>query len=665
MNLNSHLLGDLLVSMNIISSEQMDEALQFQQVFVDTVLPETDIDRTELISKGRKTSHQVPMLGQILVKKGFVTEEQLTPALEIQAQRATDLRRLDNAKLATALEVGFIINSTIDLVDVLSLIMKYANIVTDSIASTLMLLDEKTGELVFSVPTGPNADELEDIRIPPGVGVAGWVAKNEQYLLVPDTRKDSRFYSDIDTITGMETKTLLCVPMKSKRKLIGVLEVINKKNGSCFKEEDALLLSIFSHHAAIAIENAMLFNSMKTGLEKEKIIEQKVAESERLRSIGTLAGGIAHDFNNILGAIMGYTQLAQMDAAKESKQFANLDKVVGASYRARDLITQILAFSRQSEKEYKPIQINQIVKEALKLIHASLPKTIEIHENLKCRSLVMGDSTQIHQVVMNLCTNAGQVMKEAGGVLEISLEELSPGEVEYIRQDLKPGPYLSLRVKDSGEGMAPRVMARIFEPFFTTKEKGQGTGMGLAVVHGIVKSHGGDIQVTSQQGKGSIFTIFLPIVKKDPEPVAIPPEETIPGGKEHILFVDDEIMLVDVAQKSLNTLGYQVTIETDSTEALHRFKQVPDKYDLVITDMTMPIMAGDKMARKMMDVRPDIPIILCTGFNSNISKEKAMSLGFKDFLMKPVSFNDLALTVRKVLDGSNRLPSNESGTAGL
>ncbi|MBU3952921.1 MAG: response regulator [Proteobacteria bacterium] len=649
MNINSHLLGDLLVSMGIISRSQLEEALRFQQLFFKDVLPETDLDRTELISRGRNTCQKIPMLGQILVKKGYVTEEELAPALQIQSKRATDLSLLDSDKLATALEVGFIINSTINLVDVLSLIMKYANIVTDSVASTLMLLDDKTGELVFSIPTGPDAGKLEDIRIPSGEGIAGWVAKNEQYLLVPDTSKDARFYAKIDALTGMTTKSLLCVPMKSKRKLIGVLEVINKKNDSCFGEADALLLSVFSHHAAIAIENAMLFKSMQNRLEKEKLLEQKFSESERLRSIGTMAGGIAHDFNNILAAIMGYTELALLDAQEDSKQSANLTNVLGASRRARDLIKQILAFSRQSDRETKPIQANLIVGEALKLFRASLPKTIEMQDNIHCKSVVMGDPTQIHQVIMNLCTNASQAIKKTGGVLAVSLEEVFLEE-QAERPDLLPGFYLNLRVTDNGEGMSSRVAERIFEPFFTTKEKGQGTGMGLAVVHGIVKSHGGDIQVTSKPGEGSCFDVYLPVIKRDPEPAGIFAVETSPGGTEHILVVDDEIMLLDVAKTRLNSLGYQVTIEMDSHEALKRFKQSPETYDLVITDMAMPKMAGDKMAKKMMAIRPDIPVIICTGFHEDISEETARQKGFKRFLMKPVDFNNLALEVRRVLD---------------
>ena len=263
MNINSHLLGDLLKSMGIISGKQLEEVLQVQNGFVSDPMSAPDINRAELITKSRDKDKDVPMIGQILLEKGFVTKDLLEPILAMQNRQIRELRLLSSEKLALVIQIGFIINSTVDLVDVLSLIMKYANIVTDAAASTLMLLDDKTGELVFSVPTGPNAEELKDIKIPPGVGVAGWVAKNQQYVLVEDAKKDPRFYSQIDYMTGAETKSLLCVPMRAKRKLIGVLEVINKNNKACFTEDDALLLNIFSHQAAIAIENAISFNSIQ------------------------------------------------------------------------------------------------------------------------------------------------------------------------------------------------------------------------------------------------------------------------------------------------------------------------------------------------------------------------------------------------------------------
>jgi signal transduction histidine kinase len=514
MNINSHLLGEILMKNGFVSREQVDEAIQFQQSFVSDILTASDFDRAELISKNRlKKQDDVPMLGEILKQKGFIKEEQLSPALELQENQADNLYQLSSEKLATALKVGFIINSTIDIVEVLSLIMKYANILTDAMGSTLMLLDEKTDELVFSVPTGPNTEKLEDIRIPSGAGVAGWVMENQQYALVSDTKKDSRFYSHIDDMSGIKSQSLLCVPMRSHRRRIGVLEVINKKNGDYFNEEDALMLSVFSNQAAIAIENAMLVKSIHNRIEKEKQIEKKMAESERIRSIGILASGIAHDFNNILGGINGYTELAQMDAQKDSKQYANLGMILNASDRAKDLINQILTYSCQSEIKFNRIRIDSIVKEALKLIRASFPNTIKIKENIKCNSIVMGDSSQIHQVIMNLCINASHAIKKAGGDLTVALsEEIIDHPFIKNNKDFASGTYLKISISDTGEGISPDIIKHIYEPFFTTKKKGQGTGMGLSVVHGIVQNHKGCISVNSEPGKGTDFTILFPVV---------------------------------------------------------------------------------------------------------------------------------------------------------
>ncbi|MCP3871771.1 MAG: response regulator [Desulfobacteraceae bacterium] len=652
MNINSHLLGDILIKRGHVSKAEIAEALQVQQSFIEDLLVESDFDRSELISINRaKKNDEIPMLGQILIQKGFIEEEDLVQALETQSKLAMDLHLLDSEKLANVLKVGFVINSTIDILEVLSLIMKYANIVTDATASTLMLLDEKTGELVFSVPTGPNTDELKDIRIPPGVGVAGWVVENQKPLLVSDSKKDARFYSQIDDISGVKTESLLCVPMRSNRRIIGVLEVINKRKGEYFNEEDSLLLSIFSHHAAIAIENAMLFQAMHNRIEKEKMIEKKISESERVRSIGTLAAGIAHDFNNILGGIVGYAELARMDALNGSDQYNYLEKLLGATGRAKALILQILTYSRQSENEFKPVRVNVITKEALKLLRAAIPKSIDLVEDLCCRSVIMGDSTQIHQIIMNLCTNAKHAIKNNEGSIKVSLNEVI---VECFSDknnlELVPGPYLKLSVEDNGIGMPSHIVKRIYEPFFTTKSNGQGTGMGLSMVHGIVKGHNGEIKVKSKLGKGTVFDIYLPIINKKLDSNSSEASGHALCGEEHILFVDDEIMLLDAPKKILNSLGYKVTIENSSKEALKRFKSNPEEYDIVITDMTMPEMMGDIMAQEMMNIRPNIPIIICTGYNSRLTKDSAKQIGFEAFLMKPFQMKTLSQKIREVLD---------------
>jgi PAS domain S-box-containing protein len=386
-------------------------------------------------------------------------------------------------------------------------------------------------------------------------------------------------------------------------------------------------------------------------LEKESLrIQAQLQQAQKMEAIGTLAGGIAHDFNNILSAVIGYTEIVLGDVAEGSSQHRNLQEVLKAGNRARDLVNQILMFSRQTEKELKPVQINQIVIETLKLLRASLPTTIRIEPNLSSNSAVLADPTQIHQVMMNLCTNAAHAMREKGGVLKIELTDtVLNGRFAEQHPYLSTGPYIKMRVKDTGHGMEKRVADRIFDPFFTTKERGEGTGMGLAVVLGIVKSHGGTITVESSIVDGSCFDVYLPVIEREAD-TEIRPKPVMPTGSESILFVDDEKSLVDLGLQILKRLGYDVTTRTSSVEALELFITQPDKFDLVITDMTMPNMTGDELAANLMEIRADIPVILCTGYSERISKDKAHAIGIKEFVLKPIIMRDMAITVRKVLD---------------
>jgi CheY-like chemotaxis protein/anti-sigma regulatory factor (Ser/Thr protein kinase) len=363
-----------------------------------------------------------------------------------------------------------------------------------------------------------------------------------------------------------------------------------------------------------------------------------------------LAGGIAHDFNNILSAIIGYTELTVDYLEKESLPYNNLQEVLEAGNRAKDLINQILTFSRQSEQNLKPLQLKLIVNDALKLIRATLPSSIEIRTDLKSDAAILGDQIKIHQILMNLCTNASHAMQEMVGVMSVSLSEVEIDSDFIIKHfDVKSGSYLKLSVSDTGHGMPSSLMEHIFDPFFTTKEKGQGTGMGLSVVHGIVKSHNGTIHVYSEPGEGSTFNVYLPVIERQLEQ-KIRAEKPIPRGTEHILFVDDEESLINLGKQVLVSLGYTVTSRINSLEAFELFKTRPNAFDLVITDLTMPNMTGDELALKIMAIRPEIPVILCTGFSTRITEEKAKSMGIKAFIMKPLIKKDIAETLRQVLD---------------
>ena len=380
-------------------------------------------------------------------------------------------------------------------------------------------------------------------------------------------------------------------------------------------------------------------------------MEAQLRHAHHVQALGTLAGGIAHDFNNMLAAIMGYTELAAMDLPPSSPPHTALHHALAAAHRAKDLVQQILLFSRQQPAGRAPLALAPLLREAVTFLRASLPATIAIHLHLaETAGPVLADATQIHQVVMNLCTNAGYAMREMGGTLDIALDgvEIDPA-VAATHPDLTPGPYVRLTVHDTGPGMSPEVLARLFEPYFTTKALGAGSGMGLAVVHGIVASHGGAVTVRSAPGQGATFTVYLPRLAQD---VVVPPvlaPDPLPRGQERILLVDDEASVAEMGYHLLTRLGYAVVTYTSSREALDAFRAAPERFDLLITDHTMPEMTGEALARAVRQIRPELPLILCTGFSETMTAEYAQALGIDAYLMKPWEIGVLAQTLRRVL----------------
>ena len=380
-------------------------------------------------------------------------------------------------------------------------------------------------------------------------------------------------------------------------------------------------------------------------------LTSQLRQAQKMEAIGNLAGGIAHDFNNLLTAIIGYSELVQGDLDKNTRAYENLRQVFNAGNRAKDLVKQILTFSRLSDRGHEPIMMHLVVKEALKLLRSSIPTSIEIssHINSRCKT-IMADPTQIHQIMMNLCTNAYQAMRETGGILTVSLEEVELDKkfVAHILH-LTPGTYLHLQVSDTGYGMPPEVLEQIFEPYFTTKAKGEGTGLGLSVVHGIVNSHGGHIKAESEPGVGTTFHIYLPCVELTAQAITNESTAVIPRGSARILVVDDEKSVMHLETTLLMRLGYEVVGLIDSEEALALFQKEPRDFDLVITDMTMPRLTGAELAQKMIATRPDIPIILCTGFSELIDSDKANALGIREFLIKPITSAQLAEIIDRIL----------------
>jgi PAS domain S-box-containing protein len=381
-------------------------------------------------------------------------------------------------------------------------------------------------------------------------------------------------------------------------------------------------------------------------------VEAQLRQSQKLAAIGTLAGGIAHEFNNVLASIIGFTELTVDDVPPESRAWHNLQKVLQAGLRAKQVVQQLLAFSRQSPPVREPVQLDQIIREALTLLRASLPSTITLQYYGKPGGgPVLADPAQMHQVVMHLGANAADAMRQTGGRLEVSLDIVHVPAEAANPPYLSPGAYVRLRVRDTGCGMSPEVQERIFEPFFTTKDVGEGTGLGLATVHGIVSGHGGTITVSSRCGRGTTFTVYLPRRERVPAPATLAP---MPLLQEQgcALMIDDEAMLVQLGCTQLQRLGYEAVGCTDSRVALDTFRAAPTRFDFVITDATMPGMTGMTLARELQRLRPDLPVILCSGSHEGLDPERTAAQGIAAVLLKPWTPQELARTIQRICQPS-------------
>ncbi len=475
-----------------------------------------------------------------------------------------------------------------------------------------------------------------------GAAILGYAAQElvgQSILLVLDPEDHSAFLGEVE-------KSFASVNQISQKELRKV-----KKDGTSMWVKETCRTIIGPDQQQMLLLSCEDITDRKRAEDALEHSERQVRQTQKMEAIGTLAGGIAHDFNNILGAILGYSELAMAQANKEPKLVAYLEEVLTAGHRAKELVKQILAFSRRSDHEREAVDLNITVQEALRMVRATLPTTIEIQSTVATDSaVVFADSTQIHQVIMNLCANAEQAMRVQGGILSLmvtSTEVRENSSQEF--PELKPGTYLQLKIQDSGQGMASEILERIFEPFFTTKALGEGTGLGLAVVHGIIVGHGGHIHAASAVGQGTTFTILLPRLD-----VVLPAQSANvmdwPQGKGRVLFVDDEDVLARWGEQVLTYLGYTVVAKTNPHEAVQLLRRQPDRFDVVVTDQTMPTMSGETLAKALLEIRPDIPIVLCTGFSHTMSEEKARQLGLKRFLMKPVNGAVLAKTLKAVFE---------------
>lgn len=420
-----------------------------------------------------------------------------------------------------------------------------------------------------------------------------------------------------------------------------------KKDGNTYNEE--MTISPVKNK----LGNISHFVAVKRDITHDIQLEQHMSRSQKLEAIGTLAGGIAHDFNNMLFAMILGVQLAYENTPEGHKNRGILNRVMQATTRAKGLIRQILTFSRQSEQTNKIFDMRLILKEALHLIRATMPSTLTIRQNITSEAaFICADPSQVHQIILNLCTNAEYAMRPNNGTLGIELKQVTLSKNEAEKLSLKEKEdYIMLRVSDTGTGIPENYRERIFDPFFTSKPPGEGTGMGLSVVHGIIKKMSGTVTFETEAGKGTTFYVYMPAAEfSDTENTATISFPDLPRGTESILIVDDEILLIEMQQVLLENLGYKVTITSESTQALEWFQESPERFDLVITDLTMPNLRGDELAKKILEIKPDFPVILMTGFSHALEEEQAREIGIKEYLMKPILNEDLSKAVRSALD---------------
>lgn len=423
----------------------------------------------------------------------------------------------------------------------------------------------------------------------------------------------------------------------------------NDLHVSRIERPDGNLRDIQQLYFTIETDNGVMMACTTRDITEKLLMEKQLTQTQKMEAMGILAGGIAHDFNNVLGGIIGYTDLALRKADQDTQLKKYLDQVLTASRRATDLVKQILTFSRADDMEKKePVLLSLIVKEALKLLRSTLPETIEILSKIEAKEcFILANPTQFHQVIMNLCTNAIHAMKVHGGIMEVKLTEETIEDPVY--KGIKPGPHVRLTISDTGCGIKQELLDKIFDPFFTTKKPGEGTGMGLAVVHGIVEGHHGHISVFSKENQGTTFSILVPTIVD----VIHKPEKAeldIPKGDERILLVEDDAYLAEAEKKMLEELGYKVTALTSSIEAFEIFQKLPDRFDIIITDYAMPKMTGLQLIRKIRSISPDIPVIISTGYSKTVQQQKIASLGIGEIIMKPIELDYIANSIRRLLE---------------
>jgi len=642
-------IGKILIELGYAKEQDIEQALIRQKEIDNELRLEQSRNLPSILISVNmaRVRYKDRRLGKILVEMGVVTPDQIEEALHKQKAISSEpIAMFSDEEVVALMEIPSIINSTLSVYDLLSNVMSCCHAVVGSTASALFICDERTERLAASFYTG--SEESPQMYVSRAGSIAGWVIENNEAILVDNVRSDPRFSSETERFPGGNVRCVACVPITIKQQTVGAIEVINKKQGDSFSKKDLALLSTIANQVGITLENIRLLAELDQSLHDLSKAQSQIIQTEKLRAIGEMASGIAHNFNNLLMGIQGNVSLVLMDMDSTHQHYDRLKTIEKQVQGGAKLTSHLLGYARKGKYDVKPIDLNQLLKETSDAFSMTKKNVTIQRELAKDLFAIEVDPGQMEQMLLTLYVNSADAML-AGGELTLKTANVTDKDMKHKLYRPKPGNYVLLTVTDTGIGMDKETMDRIFDPFFTTKEMGRGTGLGLASAYGIIKGHGGYIDVESRKEQGATFSIYLPSSERKVQE-AVKTAEPFIKGTGMVLLVDDEEVILEVGKELLEAMGYRVLIAKDGKEAIEVYEKDRDEIDIVLLDMVMPNMSGGEAYDRMKEINPDVKALLSSGYSIDGEATEILKRGCNGFIQKPFEINELSGRIREILD---------------